>query len=128
MKYVKKFLLQFFIVFVMLVFASLLDIVLAAIGEIFSTYSYALFIVIFGVAGIFAAAGTLSPPGYFKKDDVPLWVSLLYNIFIGALYYFPFALLEGGEYQPAFRSLGIMLVAGSLFFFYLYKKDEKKTV
>jgi len=124
-KYAGKFLLHFFIVFVMLLLGSLLDIFLAAIGEFFGTYSYALFIVIFGVAGIFAAAATLSPPDYFKKNPVPLWVALLYNIIIGLLYYFPFALLEGGEYQPAFRSLGVMLVAGSLFFYYLYKKEKE---
>lgn len=125
MKYIKAFLLHFFIVFAALVIASLLDIFLAAIGEFFGTYSYALFIVIFGVAGVFAAASTLSPPGYFKKNSIPLWVALLYNIIIGSLYYFLFALLEGGEYQVAFRSLGVMLVAGSLLFYWLYRKDEK---
>lgn len=125
MKYLIKFLQQFFIVFVILVAASVLDIVLAAVGEFFGTYSYALFIVIFGVAGIFAAVFTLSPPGSFQKNPVPLWVSLLFNIIIGLLYFFPFALLEGGEYQPAFRSLGVMLVAGSLFFGWVYRKEEK---
>ena len=126
MKYVIKFLLQFFIVFVTLVLASIMDILLAALGEFFGNYSYTLFIVVFGVAGIFAAVFTLSPPERFKKTPVPLWVSVIYNILIGLLYYFPFALLEGGEYQPAFRSLGLMLVAGSLFFGWLYSKEQQK--
>ncbi len=109
----------------MLVVASILDIILATIGEFTGTYSNVAFVVIFGVAGIFAAVFTLSPPEKFNKNPVPLWVMLVYNLIIGALYYFLISLLEGGEYELPFRSLAVMLVAGSLFFYWLYRKEEK---
>ena len=117
MKYILKFLLQFAIVFMVLIAAGIFDIILSIIGEIFRGYSYAAFIVIFGVAGIFAAVFTLSPPELLRKETVPQWVVLVFNLIIGLLYIFPFARLEAGQYAPAFRALGIMLLAASVFSF-----------
>jgi hypothetical protein len=116
---------QFFIVFATYIAAGILDLVLSVVGEIFTVYSYALFIVIFAVGGIFAAVFSLSQPGYLKGGHFSLLTSFIFNIIIGLLYYFPFRiLLAASEYAGAMRSFSILFMAASVFFYWLYNKEE----
>ncbi|MDZ4793839.1 MAG: hypothetical protein SGI83_06130 [Bacteroidota bacterium] len=99
-----------------LIVASLFDIVIAVLNPRF--YSTAAFIVIFGVAGIFA--GVI---GYMQgiekanpKNETARWTLIILLIGFGLLFFFLLARIEGGEYEAAFKSYGITTALSSLLF------------
>ena len=112
----KSFISCIVIVFAGLVAASLLDIFLYAIHPRF--YSRALFIVTFGVAGVFASVvGYMTGVENAKvKKQTARWYMISLLIGIGLLFFFFIAKAEGGEYEPAFKSYGVMMVVGTFLF------------
>ena len=75
-------------------------------------YSFALFIVLFGVSGIFAAffcyaAAMQTITGDDKRHNANVVVTII--IVFALLFIFLLAQLEGGEYKPAFISFGVTL-------------------
>lgn len=98
------------------VVVSLLDILIAVFYSRF--YSAAAFIVTFGVGGIFAGVlgymNGISVQG--KKKKVTRWILILLLIIIGAIFFFPLATIEGGEYKSAFKAYGITIALSSVFF------------
>lgn len=104
------------IIIIMFVAASILDIILAVLNSRF--YSTAAFIVIFGVAGIFAGVvafhfGAQESP---EKTESARWRILTIIIATGFIFFFVLAKLEGGEYESAFRSFGLTTAFSSLLF------------
>lgn len=95
--------------------ASIFDILLAAIYSRF--YSNALFIVTFGVAGIFAGfmGWSYQLEKNAKEDRVATWVLPVLMIIIASLFIFLLAPVEGGEYASAFISFGITLGLTGIF-------------
>ena len=96
--------------------ASFLDILLVFFYPRF--YSNAAFIVTFGVGGIFA--GVL---GYMygmekamEKNDTARWILISLLILTGLIFFFLLAKLEGGQYEPAFKSFGATLAISGLLF------------
>ncbi len=95
---------------------SLVDVVLAVFYPRF--YSSVLFVVSFGVGGVFAAV-----LGYGKainasplKNEMTRW-STIVSIWITALLFiFLLSVLEGGEYKLAFISFGITMALSALLF------------
>ena len=116
MKQVKSLLAASLTIMLVFVAASLFDIVLASISSRF--YSPAAFIVIFGVAGVFAttlgfmygiqAAG--------EKNKFSRWSLVVFIIMAGLLFFFVLAKLEGGEYEPAFKAFGATMTISTLLF------------
>lgn len=104
------------IIVIAFIAASLIDIILAAIHRRF--YSMAAFIVIFGVAGIFA--GVISYTTAMEKsvtnDKSAKWSLLSLLILTGLCFFFVLAKIEGGEYEIAFKSFGVTLAASSFLF------------
>lgn len=104
------------IIFIMLVVTSLFDILLVFFNPRF--YSPALFIVTFGVGGVFAAVFSymygiqLSP----EKNEIARWSIISTLIISGLLFFFFLAKIEGGEYSAAFKAYGVMLCISSLLF------------
>lgn len=103
-------------IFLVFVITSLFDVILVFFFPRF--YSNAAFITTFGVGGIFA--GTM---GYMngmersiKKNETARWGFISLLIIIGLLFFFLLAKLEGGEYEPAFKSFGATLAISSLLF------------
>ena len=116
MKLVKSLLVTVLVIVTAFVVASLVDIILAAISPRF--YSTAAFIVIFGVAGVFAAT-----MGYMygmqaagEKKESTRWILIIFIILTGLLFFLFLAKIEGGEYEPAFKSFGATLVLSTLLF------------
>ena len=97
------------IILLLFVSASLLDILLVFAYPRF--YSNALFIVCFGVAGIFAAfLGYLQGIDLARsKNQFARWSLIILMISIGVLLFFPVSELEGGEYKAAFKAFGLTL-------------------
>lgn len=104
------------IILLMLVIVSLFDILLVFFYSRF--YSTAAFIVIFGVGGVFVAifAYMNSIKLAAKKNEIARWSLILTIISIGLLFFFLISKIEGGEYEPAFKSFGITLALTSLLF------------
>lgn len=104
------------VIVLLFVAASLLDIIVAAIYPRF--YSTAAFVVVFGVAGIFAAffsytyAIALAP----VKNEFSRWSVIITMIATGLVFFFFLSALEGGEYEAAFRSYGVTLALTSIIF------------
>ncbi len=103
--------------FGMLLAASLLDIFTAAMYP--RGYSVALFVVTFGVAGIFATmisytSGIDYAP---KKDRKASAVLISCTVLIGLVMFFFIARVEGGEYEGPFKAFGIMQVLTNGVFF-----------
>ena len=101
---------------------SLVDVVMIFLYPRF--YSLLLFICSFGVAGVFAGlfaygAGRQQIPSINRRQETLVFalVSLM-----GILFVFPLSLLEGGEYEPAFKAYGIGTLLGS-FLVYRLKPD-----
>jgi hypothetical protein len=104
------------IIGLLFVAASLFDIVLASIYTRF--YSTAAFIVVFGVAGIFAAVlcyGKSIAMAPFK-NEFARWSVIIMMWITALLFIFLFSVLEGGEYEVAFISYGVTLALSALFF------------
>jgi hypothetical protein len=101
---------------VMFVVASLFDIVIAVFYARF--YSTAAFIVTFGVGGIFACIFSYSKAvGYAAvKNKFTRWSVIILIWVTAALFIYPLSILEGGEYQAAFISYGVMLALTTLLF------------
>jgi hypothetical protein len=100
------------------IIASFFDIFIAVWKGRF--YTSVTFIVLFGVAGVFA-----SVLGYIKgiemfqvKDEKARWTLLLTEIGLGAIFWFLLSPIEGGEYAPVMRSFGLMLGLTSFVFLY----------
>jgi drug/metabolite transporter (DMT)-like permease len=91
-------------------------VILAAIG--FDDYTNAVFIVVFGVGGIFAGIlGYMAALDRITPGDRLTSVAILaMQIIIGLLFFFPIAAIEGGEYRVPFKAFGCMLVLSSVFF------------
>jgi hypothetical protein len=96
--------------------ASLLDIVVATLYSRF--YTTAAFVVLFGVAGIFAAfiSYTYAIAKAPVKNEFSRWSLIITIIITGLLFFFLLAPLDGGEYDAAFRSFGVTLALSSIFF------------
>ncbi len=105
---------------------SLLFFVIVSFADLFMAvwkgrfYTNITFIVIFGVAGIFASAfGYIRGIEFFKvKDEKARWTLLLTEIVLGAIFWFLLSPLEGGEYAPVIKSFGLMLAMTSFIFVY----------
>lgn len=104
------------ILFLGLLVTTLFDILLVFTQPRF--YSNALFIVTFGVGGVFAAVFA-----YMKgierseqKDEMARWSLVGLLVIAGILLYFVIARLEGGEYAFPFRAYGISIALTSLIF------------
>jgi len=80
-------------------------------------YTDAVFITLFGVAGIFAALlGYLFGMDTAINKNKATRISLsLFLILFGLLFFFLFSALEGGEYKTPFKAYGITITATSLF-------------
>jgi hypothetical protein len=104
------------IILLLFVVASIFDILLVFIYPRF--YSNMLFIVCFGVAGVFAAfIGYVQSIGMaVEKNEFARWSLIILMIVIGLFFFFPFAMLEGGEYKAAFKAYGLMLTLCTGFF------------
>jgi hypothetical protein len=103
-------------IFLLLVVTSLLDIFLVFTSQRF--YSNALFIVTFGVGGVFAAvfAYMKGIERSVQKDETARWSLVLFIIFSGILFWFLLSRLEGGEYEVPFKAYGLTLALTSLLF------------
>jgi MFS family permease len=104
------------VIIVVLIATSLLDILLAVLFSRF--YTQVLFVVTFGVGGVFAAVlgymyGIESAP---EKNESARWSLITLMIAAGVLFFFLFSEQEGGEYKPAFKAFGVTLALGSLLF------------
>jgi len=95
---------------------SLLDVVLAVFYPRF--YSSVLFVVSFGVGGVFAAV-----LGYDKainasplKNEMARWSTILSIWIMALLFIFLLSVLEGGEYKNAFIAFGITMALSTLLF------------
>jgi len=112
----KSLLVAIVVIIIMFIVASIFDIVVAAIRPRF--YTTAAFIVIFGVAGIFAALFAYSYGMSFapQKNEFARWSIAITIIITGLLFFFFLSVLEGGEYEAAFRSYGVTLALAALFF------------
>ena len=105
---------------------ALLFFVIASVFDIFTAvwkgrfYTSVTFIVIFGVAGVFASAfGYIKGIELFQvKDEKARWTLLLTEIGMGAIFWFLLSPIEGGEYGPVMKSFGLMLALTSLVFLY----------
>ena len=104
------------IILLMLIIISLFDILLFFFYSRF--YSKAAFIVTFGVGGVFAGIFAymnsikLAP----EKKETARWSLILSIITLGLLFFFLISKIEGGEYEPAFKSFGITLALTSFLF------------
>ena len=114
----KSILVSILVILVMFFLVSVFDVILAVLSMRF--YSPTAFIVMFGVGGIFAALfsysygiGIASP-----KNKWTRWTVTGSIVSTGLLFFFFLAPLESGEYEPAFKAFGIMLIPSSLL---LYK-------
>lgn len=98
------------------VFASIADIVIAALNGRF--YSNAVFITLFGVAGVFASfLSYTSGIDYAPvKNAFAKWSIIIIQISIGLLIFFLLSELEGGEYRVPFKAFGVTLFICSIFF------------
>lgn len=109
-------LVTFATIIVVFVAASVFDVLLAVVSLRF--YSRAAFIVVFGVAGVFA--GTMSYTNGIgivaKKNEYARWSLIIFIIIIGILFFFLFAKLEGGEYEVAFKAFGVTTALSSWLF------------
>lgn len=116
MNYLKGFALGFAATVAVFILCSLADIVVSAIQPRF--YSTLLFIVIFGVGGIFAGIFCQGAVVHMAKDKTERTrqAALITMIVTGAIYFFPLAELEGGEYEAAFKSFGVGLALSALVF------------
>lgn len=103
-------------IFLVLVAASLFDILITVIGSRF--YSKAAFIVIFGVAGVFAAilGYTYGIQQTVEKNETTRWTLLILILLTGLLFFFFLAKIEGGEYEPAFKAFGVTMAFSCLLF------------
>ena len=101
---------------VMFVVTSLFDIAIAVFYARF--YSTAAFVVTFGVGGIFACIFSYSKAvGYAAvKNEFTRWSVIILIWITAALFIYPLSILEGGEYQAAFTSYGVMLALTTLLF------------
>lgn len=113
-KYWKSILIAIIVIIVMFILISIADIVLSVLSSRF--YSNAAFIVIFGVGGVFAAlfAYSYGMGMAAVKNSWARWSVIITIIISGVLFFFLLSVLEGGEYEPAFKSYGISLVLGTL--------------
>jgi hypothetical protein len=103
-------------IILLLLATSLLDILLVFFYARF--YTSILFIVTFGVGGVFA--GTM---GYMYgmqsamyKDELTRWMLIIFIILIGLLLFLVVVIFEGGEYEGAFRAYGITMALSTLLF------------
>lgn len=103
-------------VVVTFVAASLVDVAAAVLYSRF--YSTITFIVVFGVAGIFAAAlGFTYGISYARpKNTTSRWVLIVLLLLLGLLCFFVLAKLEGGEYEAAFKAYGATMGLTSFLF------------
>jgi hypothetical protein len=102
-------------IFLTFIAASIIDVILAAIG--FDNYTNAVFIVVFGVGGIFAGILGYTALDRITPGDRLTSVGILaMQIIIGLLFFFPIAAIEGGEYRVPFKAFGCMLALSSVFF------------
>ncbi|MBK7560559.1 MAG: hypothetical protein IPQ06_09370 [Chitinophagaceae bacterium] len=104
------------VIILMLIVTSLFDILLVFFYSRF--YSVAAFIVIFGVGGIFAGLLSYSygMNASKEKDAWLRWFLITSMVLSGMLFFFLLSKLEGGEYEPAFKSYGITLALTSFLF------------
>ena len=100
------------------VIASFFDIFIAVWKGRF--YTSVTFVVLFGVAGVFASAiGYIKGIEMFQvKDEKARWTLLLTEIGLGAIFWFLLSALEGGQYAPVMKSFGLMLGLTSFVFLY----------
>lgn len=87
---------------------SIFDIVVAVMNLRF--YSTLAFITLFGVGGVFAAfLANSSALNGTKKTTADRWVVLITIIVTSAIFFFPLAAIEGGEYEAAFKAYGLTM-------------------
>ncbi len=108
------------IALLLFIIASVFDIFIAVWKGRF--YTSVTFIVLFGVAGVFASVfGYIKGIELFQvKDEKARWTLLLTEIGVGAIFWFLLSPLEGGDYAPVMKSFGLML--GMTSFIFLYGK------
>jgi hypothetical protein len=116
LKYLKSLLICATAIFIVLIAVSLFDVLLVFFYPRF--YSAAVFIVLFGVGGIFAAAfGYMYGIEYAAEKNEPArWSLIAFIVITGLLFFFILSKIEGGEYEPAFKGFGATLSLGSLLF------------
>ena len=116
LKHFKPLLILLVTAFILIIFASIFDIIAAAIYPRF--YSSLLFATSFAVAGIFAAviSYTYAIQLYKEKTERSRWTVISMIILLGVAFFFVLAPLEGGQYEIPFKAFGIALAAGSLIF------------
>ncbi|MEO8404439.1 MAG: hypothetical protein ABI480_07590 [Chitinophagaceae bacterium] len=112
-------------IFAIFIAASVFDIVLSVVG-IF-VYSNAAFIVVFGVAGIFAGLiGYMSAMEKVPKHDRTASIGIIVmQVIIGLLFFSLIASIEGGEYKIPFKAFGLMLSLSSLVFLGKFREAAK---
>ena len=105
--------------------ASIFDVLVA--GMLIRGYGNAVFITIFGVAGVFAGLlGYVVAMEKAPKDDRVVSIGVIVmQVIIGLLFFFPIATLEGGEYRVPFKAFGLMTALTSLVFFGKWKDMAK---
>lgn len=104
------------IIIALFIGASLLDVFLSVLYS--RIYTTAAFIVVFGVAGIFAGLFTYTRCMEWQPlENRPGKITtIIFLLICGALFFFLLATLEGGEYAAAFRSYGLTLAFSSAVF------------
>jgi hypothetical protein len=97
------------IILLALVAISIFDVVIAVLNARF--YGNAVFIVTFGVGGVFATVlgYTIAIEAAPVKNELTRWSLLTLIIICGLLFFFLFSELEGGEYRAPFKAFGVTL-------------------
>lgn len=117
MNIIKPILRSVLILFLVLVAVSFIDIFIAAwYGR---GYSTAVFVVLFGVGGVFGTVFSYMSAIESVRENrnrVKWWV-IGFLIFSGLLIFFLIAKLEGGEYEGPFKAFGLMTALTTLLFF-----------
>ncbi|MBC7872776.1 MAG: hypothetical protein H7Y01_02205 [Ferruginibacter sp.] len=116
LKHAKSLLATLLAIIIVFAAASLLDIIIATINSRF--YTTAAFIVIFGVAGVFAATlGFMyGMEAAAAKNEFTRWSLIIFIILAGLVFFFFLAKIEGGDYEPAFKAYGATMTFSTLLF------------
>ncbi len=104
------------IVALLFIVVSIFDIFLAMFRGRF--YTDITMVVLFGVAGVFAAIFGYSYgiKQFKEKNELARWTLIITELALGGLFWFLLSPLEGGEYGPVMKSYGLILAITSLIF------------
>lgn len=122
-RYLKPTGITLLVIVIAFVVASFVDIFYAAMSSRF--YSRALFVTIFGVAGIFAGFFSWVQTVDQPKEEMPnRWFMPLLLLGLSLLFVFVLAPIEGGEYESAFFSFGLMMGLTTLFLIWQLLREK----